>query len=422
LLLDINNNNNNNNNNNPLTVQLRHNIFRTIYFNLLTQLQRSDSNNENTSEVVQQQMTKVCEEVFGQRDKEVIEVVRGGSARDDANELLSVAQRYVNNHRDEQQEYETVATIFADLVNALVVSTIDRFVTATTTTTISNTSEEVAVYLKVLAKMMEISDQLYLHLLGSVNMGTPGTTTSEAVAPILYNGQKSKPKQLELLYAVSLAHIMQYYPQSLLPADLGSESGMEGESGGSLESQSMMKALARLQFLCSINEQKRGVLEQKVVRDLYLGGGGGAGGGGMTDMFQKLIGGNNNNNNTPNMNMDQNKALEDMFSMLNSQGGSGSNNNNLNDEIANMSPEEMSRAAAESVVGLKAALASGSLTAAEVAEFEKVVGADIGQVAGMLKMARRDSRLQKELSQQLGANLEDLEDLFEQLARIKKQQ
>ncbi len=88
---------------------------------------------------------------------------------------------------------------------------------------------------------------------------------------------------------------------------------------------------------------------------------------------------------------------------------------NMMKEMDNMDPAQMAAASKEALKDVKQALAEGSMTKADVAEFEKAMGMDIKEMVKMMD----NGQLDKAKLKQLGPEMEEFLDIFRQLAKIK---
>jgi hypothetical protein len=88
---------------------------------------------------------------------------------------------------------------------------------------------------------------------------------------------------------------------------------------------------------------------------------------------------------------------------------------NMMKEMDNMDPAQMAAASKEALKDVKQALAEGSMTKADVAEFEKAMGMDIKEMVKMMD----NGQLDKAKLKQLEPEMEEFLDIFRQLAKIK---
>lgn len=369
-----------------------------------------------------------------------------------------------------QTDAHTLARIFAEVVNAVVVGLIDSLVQQTEALDALTaqqkkqrkhkevSEEEVEEMQKQELKLSRLFDSLHqvMESAGGIFNILIGGASDVRVEPIVYNG-RAKKHQVEAVYSAALRQQMQQEMTQALKdfqqqqqgqtpdesatsnatsdnsidaymdtnaasnASSSPDSSLQQEQQQELERQRNADRLGRLQFLLGVKEVRRGALEQKVVMEMSLGGAG-SGAGGLGGMLGGLLGGGG----AGGAGALDDKALQEMFASLGDGGGNsagmGAGMPGMPD-LSKMKPEEIADMTKELLASLKQALQDGNVTKADVQEFEKTIGVDVRQFSNLLAQAKRDKRMQQQiaqsLGQQAGVDLSELEGVFRQLASIK---
>lgn len=212
---------------------------------------------------------------------------------------------------------QDAAAAFAEVANAMLVIMVDN---AVSTLGSASTSDDGKPSPTVSA-LEEVAD--FIAGAGSVYLQTvPGAV----IDPVVYNG-RAKKGDLETLYLAYLRDTMSL--DSILGAAAGEGAGSEGEGeavdsgdggNGKPSVEDKAERLGKLQVVFSIKEGKRSSLEQKAMREMFMGMAKGEGGGGMGDlggMFEALQG-KAGPGGAPDM-----KALEEMMAGAGMPGGAG---------------------------------------------------------------------------------------------------
>lgn len=210
--------------------------------------------------------------------------------------------------------------------------------------------------------------------------------------PVQYNGNAKKGK-VEDLYLVAVKDGMQ--------GTLGALIGGNGPSGTQEEKEDPTIKLDKLQQVLGIKQNRRDALEQRALREMVMSGMGGGGGGvgDLNGLFDALGGG---------------KGLGDIMGAMGEAAGGGIPGGIPGPDGANMgdlSPEQLAEMSTMAIEELKQTLREGRVTKEDVAEFEKLIGADIGQIVSNIKRTAGKAPL--------NAEMKDLINLFSELAEVK---
>lgn len=336
---------------------------------------------------------------------------------------------------------EDVATIFADVANAVLVQAIDAAAAAIET---ADREQRLLRKDKAPVPSSDYAKQrraAVVHVFDAMEAAAVVFAEVAAgvagVAPLLYNGRLRK-SQLEAVYSAALREHMQADVSQALSASAEEAEAASGGDAATRSSATTEQLLGRLQFLCDIKEPRRAALEQKVLMDVLLSGGDGSGElGGLADLanfgraggdsgdgggadfgeLEKLLSGLADKSPA-----EQERLLRDMMAEA-GHAANGATEATDAAGSAGLSPEEAARATQEALTGLQQALREKQVTAQDVDDFERMAGMDVTQLSQLLRAAGRDRGVQRELQESLGGagglDFAQLQALFDELAQIK---